>query len=297
MNAPAVGFIGFGEAAFGIARGLGKQGVTSLVAYDIHTTTHKRGELIRARAEEAHVALVSSYAEVPLRSDIVISAVPADAARVAAENTAAFLQARHIYADINSVSPAVKRAVAAAILPSAAHFVEAAVMSTVPPLGHKVPILLAGPGAQSFSERMRPFGMQLEVLDGPIGCAAAIKMCRSIIIKGLEALMLECVMGAEEYGAAEKVFATVSASIPGIDWNQLAHYMIGRTALHAERRVREMEESARTLADLGIDPIMASATARRIQTCADFDLKAQFNGNEPADYRQVLRALGRGKQQ
>jgi 3-hydroxyisobutyrate dehydrogenase-like beta-hydroxyacid dehydrogenase len=70
LNAPAVGFIGFGEAAFGIARGLGKQGVTSLVAYDIHTTTHKRGELIRARAEEAHVALVSSYAEVPLRSDI-----------------------------------------------------------------------------------------------------------------------------------------------------------------------------------------------------------------------------------
>jgi hypothetical protein len=105
---------------------------------------------------------------------------------------------------------------------------------------------------------------------------------------------LACVLGAEQFGASEKIFASVSASMPGIDWNQLAHYMIGRTALHAERRVHEMEEVARTLTDVGIDPIMASATARRIQTCADFDLKAKFNGQERTDYRDILRAMGQG---
>ena len=136
--------------------------------------------------------------------------------------------------------------------------------------------------------------MRLDVLDGPLGSASAIKMFRSVIIKGLEALMLECVLGAEQFGASEKVFASVSASMPGIDWNQLAHYMIGRTALHAERRVHEMDEVARTLTDVGIDPIMASATARRIQTCADFDLKAKFNGQERTDYRDILRAMGQG---
>lgn len=295
MNAPALGFIGFGEAAFWIARGLAGQGIKTLLAYDLHTTTPTRGELIRQRALEAGVSLMASYGDIAAHCDIIISAVPADAAQVAAENTAGSLNARHVYVDINSVSPAVKQAVATAITRYGARFVEAAVMSTVPPLGHRVPMLLAGPDAYAFSSAMTRFGMQFEVLEGPIGSAAAIKMCRSIIIKGLEALMLECVMGAEAYGAAEKVFATVTASIPGIDWNKLAHYMIGRTALHAQRRVHEMEESARMLTDLGIEPIMASATARRIQTCADLDLKAQFQGKEPAHYADVVRALQRSQ--
>jgi hypothetical protein len=91
-----------------------------------------------------------------------------------------------------------------------------------------------------------------------------------------------------------RVFSSVSASIPGIDWNRLAHYMIGRTAIHAERRVHEMEEVARTLSDIGVDPIMASATARRIQTCADLDLKTLFDNREPADYRDVVRAVAGG---
>jgi 3-hydroxyisobutyrate dehydrogenase-like beta-hydroxyacid dehydrogenase len=210
------------------------------------------------------------------------------------EEAAAHLEPRHLYVDINSVSPAVKQAVGEAVAARGARFVEAAVMSTVPPLGHRVPMLLCGSGAAAFSERMGPYGMSLEVLDGPLGSASAIKMFRSVIIKGLEALMLECVLGAEQYGASARVFASVSASIPGIDWNRLAHYMIGRTAIHAERRVHEMEEVARTLSDLGVDPIMASATARRIQTCADLDLKARFDSREPADYRDVVRAVSGG---
>ena len=294
MNAPALGFIGFGEAAFWLARSLREQGVTKVVAYDLHTSTPKRGELIRQRAQEAHARLLPRLADLPPECDIVFSAVTAAAARTVGEESAAYLEPRQFYVDINSVSPTVKQAVGAAMDARGVSFVEAAVMSTVPPLGHRVPMLLCGPGARSFSELMSPYGMNLEVLDGPLGSASAIKMFRSVIIKGLEALMLECVLGAEQYGASDKVFASISASMPGIDWNKLAHYMIGRTALHAERRVHEMEEVARTLADLGIEPIMASATARRIQTCADLDLKAQFNGREPADYRDVVRALGRG---
>jgi 3-hydroxyisobutyrate dehydrogenase-like beta-hydroxyacid dehydrogenase len=294
VSPPAIGFIGFGEAASWIARGLRDQGITKVVAYDLHTSTPMRGELIRQRAEEAHVHLLPAAADVPPECDIVISAVTALAALTVGEETAIYLEPRHFYVDINSVSPTVKQAVGAAVAACGARFVEAAVMSTVPPLGHRVPMLLCGPGAKAFSEHMSQYGMHLDVLDGPLGSAAAIKMFRSVIIKGLEALMLECVLGAEQFGASEKVFASISASMPGIDWNQLAHYMIGRTALHAERRAHEMEEVARTLTDVGIDPIMASATARRIQTCADFDLKAQFNGQERTDYRDILRAMGQG---
>lgn len=291
MSAPALGFIGFGEAAFWIARGLRGQGATRIVAYDLHTPTPGRGELIRQRAAEAGVALLPRLAAVPPECDIVISAVTAAAAGSVGQEAALDLKPRHLYADINSVSPAVKKAIGEAVAGSGARFVEAAVMSTVPPLGHGAPMLLCGPGAADFAARMTPLGMKLEVLDGPPGSAASIKMFRSVIIKGLEALMLECVLAAEQYGAAGRVFDSVSASIPGLDWNQLAHHMIGRTALHAERRASEMMEVAATLSDLGVEPIMASATAKRIGTCVALDPKTRFNGREPAHYGDIVRAF------
>lgn len=291
MTAPTLGFIGFGEAAFWMARGLRREGITRIVAYDLHTSTPGRGELIRQRAEEAGVQLLPRLSAVPPECEIVISAVTAAAARSVGEEAAAHLQPRHLYVDINSVSPAAKKAIGEAVAGSGASFVEAAVMSTVPPLGHGAPMLLCGPGAADFCARMTPLGMKLEVLPGPLGSAASIKMFRSVIIKGLEALMLECVLAAEQYGAASRVFDSVSASIPGIDWDRLANYMIGRTALHAERRAHEMMEVAATLADIGIDPIMASATARRIESCTRLDPKTRFNGREPADYREVVRAF------
>lgn len=288
---PAIGFIGFGEAAFWIARGLRGEGVTRIVAYDLHTETAGRGELIRKRAAEAGVTLLSRPAAVPAECDIVISAVTAAAAGTVGQEAALDLKPRHLYVDINSVSPAVKKAIGEAVAGSGAKFVEAAVMSTVPPLGHGAPMLLCGPGAADFAARMTPLGMKLEVLDGPLGSAAAIKMFRSVIIKGLEALMLECVLAAEQFGAAKRVFDSVSVSIPGIDWNQLAHYMVGRTALHAERRAHEMMEVAATLADLGVEPIMALATAQRIGTCVPLDPKTRFDGREPVHYEHVVHAF------
>ena len=291
MSAPAIGFIGFGEAAFWIARGLRGEGVTRIVAHDLHTSTPGRGELIRERAAEAGVTLLSNAVAVPPECEIVFSAVTAAAAGPVGQEAALALKPRHLYVDINSVSPAVKKAIGEAVAGSGAKFVEAAVMSTVPPLGHGAPMLLCGPGATDFAARMTPLGMKLEVLDGPPGSAAAIKMFRSVIIKGLEALMLECVLAAEQFGAANRVFDSVSVSIPGIDWNQLARYMVGRTALHAERRAHEMMEVAATLSDLGVEPIMAAATAKRIGTCVPLDPKARFDGREPAHYGDVVRAF------
>jgi 3-hydroxyisobutyrate dehydrogenase-like beta-hydroxyacid dehydrogenase len=291
VTAPAIGFVGFGEAAFWIARGLRGEGVTRICAYDLYTSTPGRGELIRERAAEVGVTLLPRLAALPPECDIVVSAVTAAAAGSVGQEAALDLQPRHLYVDINSVSPTVKKDIGAAVAGSGAKFVEVAVMSTVPPLGHGAPMLLCGPGAADFAARMRPLGMKLEVLDGPLGSAAAIKMFRSVIIKGLEALMLECVLAAEQFGAASRVFDSVSVSIPGIDWNQLAHYMVGRTTLHAERRAHEMMEVAATLADVGVEPIMAAATAKRIGTCVPLDPNKRFNGREPAQYGDVVRAF------
>jgi hypothetical protein len=116
-------------------------------------------------------------------------------------------------------------------------------------------------------------------------------MCRSIVVKGLEALMVECVLGASRYDADDLVFASLDESFPGIDWKKLADYMIGRVVVHGERRAREMEEVADALRAIGIDPIMAEATMRRQDWSARLNLRSHFGPDGPATYRELLDVL------
>jgi len=294
-----VGFIGFGEAGFSIGRGLRAAGLPELFAYDIQTTSTDRGPLIRDRAATAGARLVANPAELAASASLLISTVTCSSALDAARQHAPSLRGpsrtdgpQHLYADLNSVSPDVKRQVAAVVGATGASFVEAAVMAPVGPYAQRVPMLLGGPGADAFVQAMQPFDMRLEILPGAgIGTAAAVKMCRSIVVKGLEALLTECVLGASVYGATAQVFASLQESYPGIDWRKLADYNINRLVVHGERRAREMEEVAETLRAAGVDPIMAEATARRQDWGAKLGLKTQFPPEGPKTVDEVLQIL------
>jgi len=279
-----VGFVGFGEAGSNIAKGLKSAGLTRIFAFDIDP------DRVRHNAQEITVPLLGSNCELAGSAQIIFSTVTCARAKEAAEQTAPFLKAEHLYADLNSVSPALKQQIEQVIAPTGAGFVEAAVMSPVPPHGHRAPMLLGGKAAPAFAELMKRFGMQLEVLSENVGTAAATKMFRSIIVKGLEALMLECVLAAAPYGADVRVFSSLNESFPGIDWQRLANYMISRVVVHGERRAREMEEVASTLDALGIEPIMAAAAARRHDWCARL-VSRQFGPEGPASYRDALEAI------
>jgi 3-hydroxyisobutyrate dehydrogenase-like beta-hydroxyacid dehydrogenase len=285
---PAIGFVGFGEAAYHIAKGLRASGIETIVAYDIHSETPGRGELIRKRAEETAVLLVPSNALLCDSSDIVFSTVTANQASAAAEQTAPHLKPRHMYADLNSASPGLKRSIAGAITASGARFVEVAVMAPVPPYGHKVPLLTGGPDAPEFAERLSPFGMRIETGSVEVGTAAATKMCRSIMVKGIEALMTECVLSATHYGVDEKVLASLGETFPGMDWPKLASYLVGRVVVHGERRAREMEEVAGTVEETGVDPVMTAAIVRRMDWSAQLGLREVFGGKAPANYREFV---------
>jgi 3-hydroxyisobutyrate dehydrogenase-like beta-hydroxyacid dehydrogenase len=289
----AIGFVGFGEAGFTIGNGLRSAGLERLFAYDIATGSPARGPLIRQRAEAAGATLVPTSQELARSVDVILSTVTCSAALDAARQTAPWLAANHLYADLNSVSPALKREIAGTIHAAGASFVEAAVMAPVLPYGQRVPMLVGGPAARRFIEVMAPFGMQAEAIDGPIGKAAAVKMCRSIVVKGVEALLAECVLAATPYEADDTVFASLQETWPGIDWKKLADYTIGRLVVHGERRAREMEEVAETLKAIGVDPIMAEATARRQDWSVQLDLKAHFGPDGPKSYRQVVELVSR----
>jgi len=277
-----LGFVGFGEAAFHLTKGLREAGLPLVSAYDI-----RPDEKVQSRARETGTQLAASSSELAEAAGVIISAVTADQAVAAAEQTAPYLSSHHLYADLNSVSPRTKQNVATIVSRTGARFVEIAVMGPVPPYLHKAPMLIGGAAAPEFQEMFAPFGMRMEVVStDQIGRAAAVKMFRSVIYKGLEALIFECVLGASQYGAEPRVFASLSESLPGVDWKALADYMVGRVVVHGERRAREMEEVARTLEELGIEPIMASAAARRMDWAAKLDLRGQCAG-----YQEVLDAI------
>jgi 3-hydroxyisobutyrate dehydrogenase-like beta-hydroxyacid dehydrogenase len=288
---PSIGFVGFGEAGFTIAQGLRSAGVERISAYDIATDSADRGPQIRDRAAESQVTLVASSSALAAASEVLFSTVTSSDALTAARQTAPFLTSAHVYADLNSVSPALKREVREVVAATGAGFVEAAVMAPVQPYGHRVPMLLGGDAVERFMTALTPLGMRLTDLHADVGTAAAVKMCRSIVVKGLEALLAECVLAAVPYEADAHVFASLNESFPGIDWKKLADYTIGRVVVHGERRAREMEEVAETLRAIGVDPIMAEATARRQDWSALLDLRSRFGPEGPRTYAEVVGAI------
>ncbi len=291
MQENGIGFIGFGEAGSTIAKGLRGAGAPEVAAYDVALETAEGRPKMERRAAEAGVTLVSSVEELARLSGVIVSAVVSTVAVGVAERAALHLDAGHVFLVLNSTSPEVKRRIAEIVAASGARFVKAAVMAAVPPLGHKVPMLLCGEAAPELIDRLSAYGMSLEDFGPEIGRASATKMFRSIIVKGLEALFVECALASSRYGVTERVLEYVGVGYPGIDWNELANYLLRRTAIHGERRAHEMEEVAATLTAMGIEPIMAEAAARRLLKCAELGLKSRFGDEAPVSYHDVVRAM------
>lgn len=284
-----IGFMGFGEAAPAIAEGLSEQGADGMQAYDIAYAADP--DRFAPRTARSGTRMVDSPADLANECDLILSLVTCTEAVPAAGSIAESLRPHHIYVDMNSASPRVKREVGAIVESNGARFVEAALMSVVPPNRHKVPVLLCGAAAEELKTALGPLGMHLEILGDQIGAASATKMFRSIVVKGLQGLFIECVFAARHFDVEKRVLDSITASFPGIDWNAFADYFIGRSALHAGRQSHEMEEVSSTLEELGEDAVMARATARRLNMFSELGLKEIFGDTEPSTYTDVLRSL------
>jgi 3-hydroxyisobutyrate dehydrogenase-like beta-hydroxyacid dehydrogenase len=260
-NTPRLCFIGFGEAGQAFAAGLKTAGVTTMAAWDV-LFPEPAGEKLRAAGEQIGVRVGTSAADAIQGSDIVIAAVTAASSLDAAQQAKPHLRAEQFYLDINSVSPGRKQATDK-YLAGAARYVDVAVMAPVHPARHQTPVLLAGPQAPAIESVMQELGMKPAIAGPEIGQAAAIKMVRSVMIKGMEALTAECFLAATRAGVMPQILASLGKSFPTLDWNKIVAYNLERMANHGTRRAAEMEEVTDTLRELGIDPHMASATVQR----------------------------------
>lgn len=284
-----IAFIGFGEAGQSIAGGLIDTGADiAPIVWDILMADAAAGEAMRATASRIGARVATSASDAVGDADLVVSAVTTDQSLVAARQIAPALAKGVIYLDLNSTSPGKKQQVAEVIEAVGAHMVEAAVMDMVPPHAHKVPLLLAGPKAPDVVALITPFGMRAEALEGGIGKASTIKMCRSVFMKGLSAIMMECAVAADSAGATDDVFASIGKTYPGIDWKAATARTLAGLSLHAGRRAGEMREVAVTLRELGVEPIMSQATADRLQDCADTGIRALAEARPQATLEDFL---------
>jgi 3-hydroxyisobutyrate dehydrogenase-like beta-hydroxyacid dehydrogenase len=260
-NTPRVSFIGFGEAGQAIAAGLRETGIERIAAWDI-LFPEPGGARLKAAGETIGVRLANSAADAVAKTDMIISAVTAASSVDAARSVAPHLNGSPYYLDINSVSPGRKQETAK-LLGERARYVDAAVIAPIHPLRHRTPMLIAGPHAEEISPLLRELQMQLSIVGADTGQAAAIKMIRSVMIKGIEALTVECFLAAARAGVLDEVTASLKNNYPSLDWSKIAEYNLERMASHGERRAAEMEESALTLRELGLDPLMVDSTVKR----------------------------------
>jgi 3-hydroxyisobutyrate dehydrogenase-like beta-hydroxyacid dehydrogenase len=279
-----IGIIGFGEVGGIFGSDLVQRGI-DVATFDILFDEPASREAMLAKARDRGARACESAGDCLRGCELIISAVTASSAGRVAEECAPMLAGGQIFLDINSVSPESKSRMAGNFDRSRGHFVEAAVMAAVAPQRLKVPMLLGGKFAKELAPRLAAIGMNGKALSEKVGVASAVKMCRSVIIKGLEALTVESMFAARRYGAEDAVLASLAATYPDMGWqSELPDYLISRVAEHGRRRAAEMREAAQAVGDAGIAPHMASATAARQDWLVDEIAKHRLQNHVGKDF-------------
>ncbi|MEH7380296.1 DUF1932 domain-containing protein [Bacillus sp. JJ1533] len=291
MSSPILGFIGLGEAAFHICSGLKNEGISKIYSYDVQSDHPVAGPIIHQRAKDAGVILVESLQELIKKSTILFCATSAKYAASIAKEVAKDINEEKIYVDLNSASPSLKKEVASIINKKGAKFVDGAVMEPVPPHKHKVPILASGDGASQLEKELNEYGMRITFLNQDAGSSSAMKMCRSIFMKGFTALLLETLSASYKFGIDKEILKSIEKTINNQPFEALVNLLITRTSIHAERRVTEMDEVINTLQDLHVSSRMSKQTKATLQEIVENDLKGYFNNTVPNSYTDVLKGL------
>jgi 3-hydroxyisobutyrate dehydrogenase-like beta-hydroxyacid dehydrogenase len=263
-----IGLVGYGEVGRILAEDLRARGV-AVCAYDAKLDRPDSAAPLREHASRHGVELVASHAALAAAAELVVSAVTASQAVAVAESCAPGLREGAWFLDVNSASPGAKRRAAGIVDGAGARYVEGAVMTSVPPYRLRVPLLLGGPHAAGLEPRLNALGFAARVASDRLGVASATKMCRSVMIKGLEAMVIESFTAARHYGVEDAVLGSLRETFPGIDWEKQASYFFQRAIEHGRRRAEEMREVAQTVREAGLEPWSAAGTAERQAWVAD----------------------------
>jgi 3-hydroxyisobutyrate dehydrogenase-like beta-hydroxyacid dehydrogenase len=260
-SALRIGLVGYGEVGRIFGAALVQAGVAAVGAFDVLVADAAWSRAAHACAQRDGVRVAITTRDAVAGCGLIVCAVTAAAAATAAQQIAEACDPDAFVLDVNSAAPSTKRGCAEAIARAGGRYVEAAVMSAVPPHGIRAPMLLGGPHAEALQPTLERLGFAATVGSRSYGVVSAIKLCRSVVVKGMEALAIESLLTARRHGVEREVLASLAETFPGLDWERQATWFWQRVVAHGRRRSEEMREAAVTVADAGIEPRMASAAA------------------------------------
>lgn len=291
MNSAPIrlGLLGFGEAAARLAMDFSQAGFKDITAYSRSGAKAQPGDPVYQRAEAAGVKLAKNVGTLAKKSDIIIALTPGKAAVPALKKILKYLRPDHLYVDASSNS-AHNMEQAAALIGNAAKFVDASVMGPVDIMGLKVPFVASGPHAAEFYDRMTPHGMVITVVGNNPGDASAMKLIRSVLMKGLAMLLLETMEAAQRRNILDAVIEDSSVTFNDIPFQKIIKRYIGGTAVHCERRIHEMKECLELLQDMGSTDRATKSTIAMLRDMVKMGMPQKFT-KEPDSIHPVIDAL------
>jgi 3-hydroxyisobutyrate dehydrogenase-like beta-hydroxyacid dehydrogenase len=277
-----IALMGYGEVGRILGEDLRARG-EAVVAFDLKLAG-EAGAAMREHASMQGIALAASHADAARGADLIVSAVTASQAVPAAQACAPGVKRGAFFLDVNSASPGAKCRAAEIVNAAGGRYVEGAVMTSVPPYRIRVPLLLGGPDAAALEPMLNGLGFAAKMASEKLGIASATKMCRSVMIKGLEAMVIESFTAARHYGVEDAVIDSLKETFPAIDWEKQAAYFFQRVIEHGRRRSEEVREVAETVREAGLEPWSAAGTAERQAWVADLADAGVFGARGSAGF-------------
>lgn len=286
-----LGFIGFGEAAYEMASGLNKEGLEGFYAFDALWNDSNFSEQIRERAYAANVELMHSASEVLQASSIVIVAVPANKTLGVAQSLIDSYRENLVYVDVSAATPEIKKQAARIVEAGGSLYVDAAMLGPLPVYKHKVPISASGKGTDLFIDSLAEYGMQITKISDNPGDASALKLIRSIYMKGIVGLMVEFLEAAKKYEVEDDAISSINETMNAKTFVETMNRLVTGSALHAKRRAIELGGSIEMLKGSHIDASISIAAQKKLERLADLNIPEKYNGNKPESWEEVLDLL------
>jgi 3-hydroxyisobutyrate dehydrogenase-like beta-hydroxyacid dehydrogenase len=284
-----LGLVGYGEIGSTLGKGLRGAGLQPIFCYDKYAFDGPYADLIQSRAKDAGVTLVRSNRELADAAELIFSVTPGASSLESADAFAPVLDKRHTFLDFASATPKVKYGVAERLGNTGALLGDGSIMGT-PLNGYAMHMLSSGPAGPRVVDLLVPWGMSIAYVGEKLGTASGTKILRSVLIKGIEALIDEMVLAARAYGLDEAVLASASKTLTRPFMDTVAS-LTPSGVVHAKRRSEEVEMAAEAVRDAGIEPLMTRATAARLRWKEGLGLKDHFKGVVPDNYKIAIDAI------
>ncbi|WP_209125067.1 NAD(P)-dependent oxidoreductase [Alkalihalobacillus sp. BA299] len=286
-----LGFIGFGEASYEMSMGLKEEGLKNIVAFDPLCNDAKFGGLIQERANKASVVLKNEPEKVVSEVDVLIVAVPADKALPVSQSLMPNLKEDCIYIDVSASTPDVKKEISQYASEKGITFVDVAMMGPLPVYKHQVPILASGDGTDKFIELMSDYNMNISKVSNNAGEASAVKLIRSIFMKGLPSLLFEMLEAARKFNVEDLVVKSIGETMDSKTFEETMNRLVTGTSIHALRRSVELQGAIKMLEAAKVDNLMSKGACEKLRKIGEFNFKEKFAGKTPSSWTRVIDAM------